>query len=71
MSDEQNEINNQYNDLKTVINDAARVKADINATRFSAVSMPITGPATEYIGMLSDGTALVAAGLDVYAVTVP
>ncbi len=46
-------------------------KADINATRFSAVSMPITGPATEYIGMLSDGTALVAAGLDVYAVTVP
>ena len=32
MSDEQNEINNQYNDLKTVINDAARVKADINAT---------------------------------------
>ena len=32
MSKEQNEINNQYNDLKTVINDAARVKADINST---------------------------------------
>ena len=32
MSDEQNEINNQYNDLKNVITDAARVKADINAT---------------------------------------
>ncbi len=46
-------------------------KADINSTRFSAVSMPITGEATEYLGMLSDGTALVATGLDVYAVTVP
>ena len=32
MSKEQNEINNQYDDLKTVINDAARVKADINST---------------------------------------
>ena len=32
MSEEQNEINNQYDDLKTVINDAARVKADINST---------------------------------------
>ena len=30
--EEQNEINSQYDDLKTVINDAARVKADINAT---------------------------------------
>ena len=32
MSKEQNEINNQYDNLKTVINDAARVKADINST---------------------------------------
>ena len=32
MSEEQNEINNQYDDLKTVINDAARVKTDINST---------------------------------------
>ena len=46
-------------------------KADINATRFSAVSMPISGEATGYLGMLDNGTALIAAGLDVYAVTVP
>ena len=32
MSEEQNEINNQYDDLKNVINDAARVKTDINST---------------------------------------
>lgn len=32
MSEEQNEINNQYDNLKTVINDAARVKTDINST---------------------------------------
>ena len=46
-------------------------KADINATRFSAVSLPISGAATEFLGMLSNGTALVASGLEVYAVTVP
>ena len=32
MSEEQNEINNQYDDLKNVIAEAARVKTDINST---------------------------------------
>ena len=32
MSEEQKEINNQYDELRTVINDAARVKAEINST---------------------------------------
>ena len=32
MSEEQNEINKTYDDLKNVINEAARVKADINST---------------------------------------
>ncbi len=32
MSEEQSEINNKYDDLKYAINDAARVKSEINAT---------------------------------------
>jgi len=44
-------------------------RADLNASRFSAYSLPISGEATGFLGMLTDGTALIASGLDVYAVT--
>ena len=46
-------------------------RADLNASRFTAVSLPLPNAVTGYIGMLSDGTAVLASGLDVYAVTVP
>ena len=46
-------------------------RADLSASRFSAVSLPFSAQATSYIGMLSNGVALLAAGSDVYAVTLP
>ncbi len=46
-------------------------RADLNASRFTAVSMPLPNDVTGYLGMLSDGTAIIASGIDVYAVTVP
>lgn len=46
-------------------------RADLNASRFTAISLPLSSPVTGYLGMLADGTALLAAGPDVYAVTVP
>ena len=46
-------------------------RADLNASRFTAVSLPLPSAVTGYIGMLSDGTAILASGLDVYAVTIP
>ena len=46
-------------------------RADLNASRFTAVSLPLPNEVTGYIGMLSDGTAIVACGIDVYAVTIP
>ena len=46
-------------------------KADLNATRFSAAALPITGTATGFLGMLDNGTALLSSGLDVFAVTLP
>ena len=46
-------------------------RADLNASRFTAVSLPIPNAVTGYLGMLSDGTALLASGIEVYAVTVP
>ncbi len=46
-------------------------RADLNASRFSAFSLPVAEEATGYLGMLSDGTALIACGMNVYAVTLP
>lgn len=49
-------------------------RADINAQRFSAISMPaeLGGAAvTGYLGMLKNGVALLACDSDVYAVTLP
>ena len=46
-------------------------RADLNANRFSVYSLPLPSPATADLGMLSDGTALIACGNEVYAVTVP
>ncbi|MGI6695871.1 MAG: hypothetical protein ACOX6O_06500 [Christensenellales bacterium] len=46
-------------------------RADLNAQRFSAAKLPISDPATGYIGRLSNGVALINAGQEVYAVTLP
>ncbi len=46
-------------------------RADLNSSRFTAISLPIPGSVTGYICMLSDGTAILESGLDVYAVTIP
>ncbi len=46
-------------------------KAELNAQRFSAAKLPIPDPVTGYIGRLTNGVALVNAGQEVYAVTLP
>ncbi len=47
-------------------------RADISGQRFSVASLPANmGPVTSYIGLLSNGVALLACENDVYAVTVP
>lgn len=47
-------------------------RADIGAQRFSAVSLPSSvGGATGFLGMLSNGVALLSSDMDVYAVTLP
>ena len=46
-------------------------RAELNAQRFSAAKLPIPAPVTGYIGRLSNGVALVNAGQEVYAVTLP
>lgn len=46
-------------------------RADINAQRFSALSIPVDGKITDYLGMTSNGVALLVCGTDVWAVTLP
>lgn len=46
-------------------------RADMNAQRFTALRLPVDSAVTGYIGMTSDGTALLACGNEVWAVTVP
>jgi hypothetical protein len=43
----------------------------MNDARFSAFSLPLESPATELIGTLSDGKAIVACGEEVYVLTLP
>ena len=60
-----------YNRRIYAFSEDSLYRADLNASRFTAVSLPFPSAATAYLGMLGDGTALLACGLDVYAVTVP
>ena len=46
-------------------------RADIDQQRFTALKLPVDGQVTGYIGMTSNGTALLACGNEVWAVTVP
>ena len=46
-------------------------RADLNGSRFSVFSQPMSDSVTKYIGMLTSGTAIVACDLDVYALTLP
>ena len=49
-------------------------RADVNAKRFTAISLPGTvgnATITGYLGMLKNGVALLACNSDVYAVTLP
>ena len=43
----------------------------MNAQRFTALRLPVDNTVTGYIGMTSDGTALLACGSEVWAVTIP
>ena len=60
-----------YNRRIYAFSEDSLYRADLNASRFTAVSLPLPNGVTGYLGMLSDGTAILASGLDVYAVTVP
>ncbi|MBR2924200.1 MAG: hypothetical protein IKC28_04130 [Clostridia bacterium] len=46
-------------------------RAGLNDTRFSAFTLPLENPATELIGTLTDGKAIVACGEEVYVLTLP
>ena len=46
-------------------------RADMNAQRFTALRLPVGNEVTGYLGMTSDGTALLACGSEVWAVTIP
>ncbi len=46
-------------------------RADVNAQRFSALRLPVDGSVTDYLGMTSNGVALLASGTEVWAVTLP
>lgn len=46
-------------------------RADTGAQRFSALSLPVDGIVTDYLGMTSNGVALLVCGTDVWAVTLP
>jgi len=47
-------------------------RADINQQRFTALKLPVdNNTVTGYLGMTSDGTALLVCGTEVWAVTVP
>ena len=46
-------------------------RADINAQRFTALRLPVDGMVTDYLGMTSEGVALLCCGSEVWAVTLP
>ena len=46
-------------------------RADVGAQRFSALTLPVGGDVTGYLGLLTNGTALLTVGNTVYAVTLP
>ena len=46
-------------------------RADTGAQRFSALRLPVDGTVTDYLGMTSNGAALLVCGTDVWAVSLP
>ncbi|MBQ2028701.1 MAG: hypothetical protein II481_04590, partial [Clostridia bacterium] len=46
-------------------------RSDIGEQRFSALSLPVSGTVTDYLGITSNGVALLVCGTDVWAVTLP
>jgi len=46
-------------------------RADMNAQRFTALRLPVDGTVTDYLGMTTEGVALLACGSEVWAVTIP
>ena len=46
-------------------------RADISAQRFTALRLPVDGTVTDYLGMTSNGVALLVCGTSVWAVSVP
>ncbi len=46
-------------------------RADLNEQRFTALRLPVSGTVTDYLGITSDGVALLACGTDVWAVSLP
>lgn len=60
-----------YNRRIYAFSDDSLFRADVNSQRFTALSLPLDGGVTAYLGMCTNGTALLACGTDVYAVSVP
>jgi len=46
-------------------------RADTTAQRFNALRLPVDGRVTDYLGITSNGTALLVCGTDVWAVSLP
>lgn len=46
-------------------------RADTGEQRFSALRLPVDGTVTDYLGITSNGTALLVCGTDVWAVSLP
>ena len=46
-------------------------RAGMSDSRFATFELPLEAPATQYIGTLSNGRALVACGSEVYVITLP
>ena len=46
-------------------------RADTGAQRFSALRLPVDGKVTDYLGITSNGVALLVCGTDVWAVSLP
>ena len=46
-------------------------RADISAQRFSALRLPVEGTVTDYLGITSNGVALLVCGTNVWAVSLP
>ncbi len=60
-----------FNNRVYAFSEKTLYRADLGSQRFSAVNLGVGDGVTGYIGCLEGGVALLASGMDVYAVTLP